>query len=424
MIAFLLKGLVRDRTRSLFPILIVCAGSCLTVFLYSWMQGIMGDMVTVNARFDTGHVKISTKAYAAIADEMPNDLAYLGVEKLLVKLRSEDKNMIWTARIRFGGILDVPDEKGETRNQGPAIGMAIDLLSPSSPEKGILNLERVIVQGRMPSRKNEILISEGFARSLGVKPGDRVTLIGSTMYGAMALYNFTLAGTVRFGIAALDREAMIADISAIQEALDMKDGAGEILGYSKDMVYSDEAMKRLASRFNQELSRSDDKFSPCMITLSDQNGLSDILTRSKTVGAIIVLVFVFVMSVVLWNSGLMNNIRRYGEIGLRLALGEPRGTLYARMIFESFTVGLVGSILGTTLGLAFSYYLQNKGIDISSMFQKSSMLISGEMRAQITAVSFYIGFLPGLAAPVAGAMAAGLGIYQRQTAQLFKELET
>ncbi len=424
MIGFLLKGLLRDRTRSLFPILIVCAGSCLTVFLYSWMQGVIGDMVSVNARFDTGHVKISTLAYAAIADEMPNDLAYLGLQKLLLKLRSEEKGMIWTPRIRFGGILDVPDEKGETRIQGPAIGMGIDLLSPSSPEKGILNLERVIVQGRMPSRKNEILISDGFARSLGVKPGDRVTLISSTMYGAMALHNFTIAGTIRFGIAAMDREALIADIGDIQEALDMNDGAGEILGYSRDMVYSDGAMKRLALRFNSEFSRSDDKFSPQMVTLSDQNGLSDLLTRSQTIGGIIVFVFVFVMSVVLWNSGLMNNIRRYGEIGLRLALGEPKGTLYARMIFESFAIGIVGSITGTILGLAFSLYLQTKGIDLGSMFQKSTVLISGEMRAQITPVSFYIGFLPGLVAPLAGAMAAGIGIYQRQTAQLFKELET
>jgi putative ABC transport system permease protein len=424
MIAFLLKGLLRDRSRSFFPVLIVCAGSCLTVFLYSWMQGVIGDMVSVNARFDTGHVKIMTRAYAAIADEMPNDLAYLGAGKLIERLRSEHTDMIWTPRIRFGGILDVPDAKGETRIQGPVIGMAIDLISPDSPEKNILNLERAIVQGRMPASKDEILISSEFARNLGVKPGDRVTLMSSTMYGEMALHNLTIAGTIRFGISTLDRQAIVADISAIRQALDMEDGAGEILGYSKDMVYSDGAMKRMAATFNSEYSKKSEKFSPVMMTLAEQNGLSDLLARTQTIGGIIILVFVLVMSVVLWNSGLMNNIRRYGEIGLRLALGEPKGTLYIRMVLESMAIGLAGSILGTLIGLAFSYYLQVRGIDISSMMQKSTVLISGEMRAQITPISFYIGFLPGLIAPVTGAMMAGIGIYQRQTAQLFKELET
>lgn len=39
MIRFVLKGVLRDRSRSLFPILIVAAGAMLTVFFYSYMQG-------------------------------------------------------------------------------------------------------------------------------------------------------------------------------------------------------------------------------------------------------------------------------------------------------------------------------------------------------------------------------------------------
>lgn len=423
MTAFLLKGLLRDRSRSLFPMLMVCAGVFLTVFLYSWMQGIIGDMVSVNARFDTGHVKIMTRAYRALSDEMPNDLALLGVGDILSKLRKAEKDLIWTPRIRFGGILDVPDAHGETRIQGPVVGMGVDLLGADSPETAVLNLRKALVRGRLPLGKNEILISEVFAERLGVKPGDTVTLISSSMYGSMALYNFTISGTIRFGITAMDREAIIADLGAVREALDMKDGAGEILGFSRDMVYSDEKMKKLSQRFNSAFSKEADRFSPIMVCLSDQNGLSDILDRTRAIGGIIVLVFVAVMSVVLWNSGLMNNIRRYGEIGLRIALGEPKGVLYGRMLLESGAIGIAGSISGTLLGLAISYYLQFHGLDISQMMQKSTMLISGEVRASVTPVSFYIGFLPGLIAPLLGAIAAGIGIYQRKTAQLFKELE-
>ena len=41
------------------------------------------------------------------------------------------------------------------------------------------------------------------------------------------------------------------------------------------------------------------------------------------------------MSIVLWNAGLIGSLRRYGEIGVRLAFGEDKGRLYRAMIVES-----------------------------------------------------------------------------------------
>ena len=64
MIRFLIKGLIRDRSRSLFPVLMVSSGVFLTVLLYSVIQGAVSDMVDSNARFETGHVRIMTKAYS------------------------------------------------------------------------------------------------------------------------------------------------------------------------------------------------------------------------------------------------------------------------------------------------------------------------------------------------------------------------
>ena len=58
------------------------------------------------------------------------------------------------------------------------------------------------------------------------------------------------------------------------------------------------------------------------------------------------------------------------------------------------------------------------------MMDNSSMMLPSVMRARITALSFYIGFIPGLLSTVLGTALSGIGIYRRQTAQLFKELET
>ncbi|MCK4621624.1 MAG: hypothetical protein KAT62_05340, partial [Desulfuromonadales bacterium] len=221
MIRFLLKGLLRDRSRSLFPVLIVSLGVMLTVFLQTWLQGAMGDIVRSNASFSTGHVKIMSKAYAKNKSQIPNDLALLGVEELLTSLRKHHPDMVWVERIRFGGLLDIPDDHGETRAQGPATGLAVDLLSSQSPEIATLNIRQSIVRGQLPAKSGEILIGDEFARKLEANIGDTVTLLGSTMHGSMSIQNFTIAGTVRFGVNAMDRGALLIDISDIRRALDM-----------------------------------------------------------------------------------------------------------------------------------------------------------------------------------------------------------
>jgi len=53
----------------------------------------------------------------------------------------------------------------------------------------------------------------------------------------------------------------------------------------------------------------------------------------------------------------------------------------------------------------------------------ASMMIPTEIRARISPVDFYLGFIPGLFSTVIGTMLSGIGIYKRQTARLFKELE-
>lgn len=424
MIRFLLKGLLRDRSRSLFPVLIVSIGVALTVLMQAWVQGAMGDIIRSSANFSTGHVKIMSKAYAENRSQSPNDLALLGVGELMEKLRQQHPNMNWVARIRFGGLLDVPDENGETKAQGPAAGLAVDLFSPDSSEVARLNIKKSIVRGRLPVKAGEIIISDEFALKLNLEMGQKVTLMSSTMHGSMSMQNFTVAGTIRFGINAMDKGAVLIDITDIRQALDMDDATGELLGYFKDGTYHRQLAAELKRSFNQKHIEPTDEYSPVMVTLAEQNGLGDYLSQGDYVAFIVSGIFVFAMSIVLWNVGLIGGLRRYGEMGLRLALGEDKGHVYGSMILESVLIGFVGSFIGTAIGIGFAFYLQIHGLDIGSMAKNSSMMMSNVMRAQVSTTSYYIGFFPGLLSTVFGAVLSGIGILQRQTSQLFKELDT
>jgi putative ABC transport system permease protein len=160
-----------------------------------------------------------------------------------------------------------------------------------------------------------------------------------------------------------------------------------------------------------------------MLTLGDQKGLGEWLQYVYAVGFLIVGTFLIAMSIVLLNTGLMSGIRRYGEIGVRLALGEAKDHIYKSILYESILIGTIGSVIGTALGLAVSLYLQEYGIDITGTLRNSSIMMPSVLRAKISFTSFYIGFIPGLLATLIGTTFSGIQIFKRQTASLFKELE-
>ncbi len=423
MIRFIINGLLRDHHRSLFPIIIVSIGVWITVFMQAYLTGVLGDMVDTTARFSTGHVKIMSRAFAENKDQIPNDLALMGVEQIMADMQSEYPEMTWVKRISFGGLLDIPNSDGETRSQAPVMGIGIDLLSPGSTEIHTMNVTKSVVRGRMPSKPGEILISDLLAEKLDVNLGDAATLLSSTMYGSMTMHNFIIVGTIKFGIMAMDRGAIILDVNDVQLALNMEDAAGGILGYLPNRIYDDNTAREIVERFNQKYENVDDEFAPVMGKLVELSSLGDYLNYAGSVTGIMVLIFVVIMSIVLWNAGLLGGLRRYGEVGIRLAIGEPKGHIYRSLIYESIFIGLVGSVIGTGLGLGCAYWLQVKGLDISAFMKSSNMMMPNIFRAAITEETYYIGFYPGLFSTVLGTMLSGVGIYKRQTAQLFKELE-
>ena len=427
MIKFLTKGLLRDRTRSFFPVLVITISVAIVVFASGFMAGTMNSLLLDTAVILSGHEKIVTRAYHEESMLMPNDLALLDADKLIDKLEKEHPEFFWTPRITFAGLLDVPDEKGETKSQVPVIGMGIDFFSEGSRQAEIWELERNLVSGTLPVKKNDALISSKLADKLNILVGEKVTFVSSTMDNAFTTYNYNIVGTFNLRKGQTDRQMMLVDISGAREALDMDNAASAIFGFMHNLFYDDAAVVALRTNYNKIESDSLDIFSPFMLALRDGNQMGAVVDMSNAMLAIMGSVFLVIVMVVLWNMGLMNGLRRYGEVGLRLAIGEPKGHVYRSLIIEALIIGLFGTIIGTGLGLSITYYVQENGIDYTKGIEalsNSSMVMPNIFYAQVTPDLLYIGFFPGVLATVFGTMLAGLAIYKREMSQLFKELET
>ena len=428
MIYFLTKGLLRDRSRSLFPVIIITITVAIVIFAIGFMKGSMNSVFQSTAVIISGHEKVVTRAYKKESQMLPNDLALLDVDEIIRNLDKEYPDHFWSPRITFGGLLDMPDKNGETKDQGPVYALGIDLLKTGSRIIEIWELDKNLVNGRLPKTFNEALIGQKLANKLNITVGDTATYIGTTMHNAFTTYNFTIVGTFDLQKGQADSQMMLVDISGARKALDMENAASEILGFTHSLFYDDDKAVSLRSNYNENYSDSSDIFSPVMMALRDSSQqMGDMVEFVDAFLIIIGTIFLIIVTVVLWNMGLMNGLRRYGEIGLRLAMGESKGVVYRSMIVEAIIIGLTGTMIGTGLGLSIVYYVQQNGIDYSEVvatMSTASMVMPNVFYAKITPDLYYIGFIPGLIATVLGTMLAGIAIYKREMAQLFKELES
>ena len=67
-----------------------------------------------------------THAYNEEYQLLPNDLALLEVDDLIDELKKFNSDYLWTPRITFAGLLDVPNQDGETLSQSPVVALGID----------------------------------------------------------------------------------------------------------------------------------------------------------------------------------------------------------------------------------------------------------------------------------------------------------
>jgi len=423
MIKFLLKGILRDKSKSLIPVCVISLGVFITVFMSGFVDGVLSEMISSNANLDTGHLKVMTKPYNENKDQLPNDLALLEIDLLIESLESEYPNLEWVPRIKFGGILDVPDTNGETIIQGPGIGLGLSILGEDKGEIERLSIQKSIIRGSMPKNQNEILLSEVFSKKLKINPGDEVTFFGSTMEGSMVFESFVMSGTVMFGNPVLDRSTFIVDFKKTQMILDMDNGSSELVAYFKTNFYDDKTALKIESNFNKKYLKSEDEFAPIILSLRNQNDLGATLDLVNSFSFIFISIFVIAMSLVLWNTGLIGGLRRYQEFGIRLAIGESKKHVYSLLIIESIIIGFIGSTFGTGLGFILCYYMQETGIDISEALTNSVVIIPSVLKAKVSSNLLYLGYIPGLISIVFGTALAGRGIFKRNTSKLFKELE-
>jgi putative ABC transport system permease protein len=252
-------------------------------------------------------------------------------------------------RIDFGLLVE---KEGKTKGIR-AIAVDVEPFAQRSTIPGS------IVQGRYlkPDEKG-MLLGKSVADELGLKVGDKVTVLGKTAYDSLNADDLELVGIFDLGTKAGNR-ATVIPLATAQEFLDMSDGVSKLLLFGG----SYEEAPKLAERIQQS------KLLPEGVTLRSWNQDPLLFTVHRGITGVrkaIVFIICFVAGLGILNMLMVSVLERRKEVGVMMALGMSRARIVGAFFYEALAYGALGSALGLLVGVPAALYLESAGLPLST----------------------------------------------------------
>lgn len=220
----------------------------------------------------------------------------------------------------------------------------------------IVPLEAKLQAGKVQLPQGTVLIGNELARELGIRPGGRIRLVAATGVAE----SYTVSGILDFGIKDLSRRWVLMPLRAAQSLLGYRLDVTEIYLQTDDLFEADRLAALAAARTGLDADSWQASNSQLVTALRSQTASTWMIKIFVTLAVALGIASVQVVSVV----------QKRPEIGILRAMGTPASRIRAIFLVQGGLYGLVGSLLGTSLGavlsLGFSQLARNS--DGSALF--------------------------------------------------------
>ena len=242
-----------------------------------------------------------------------------------------------------------------------AVGAILRGVESSGPEEGVTEIDRKIRSGELPFRPTRsgippILIGSTLAEQLGVVPGDLVTLVSVSGKGIASgggfqprSQQFEMTAAFETGVYAFDLAHLYTTLAAGQELAGMGTSVSGLGIRTADPMRADRVAKEIGSTLGAGYSAKDWK--------TANSSLFAALQMESLAMSLILLLIVLVASFGIMSLLVMLVNEKRREIGILRSMGLRAGQVRRVFVLQGAVIGVVGSVLGGTVGLLLSWML-------------------------------------------------------------------
>lgn len=349
------RNIWRHKRRTIIIVLAMSMTLALMMFYDGLMNGFTDAIYGNAVKVLGGNIQVHAEGYRAEANSNP--LFPLADPQAVIKAaKSNPLTLAATQRISTGGLI--------TSREG-AFAVGITGIEPEEEMK--VNIIGQNVKGGRNLTSDDldnILIGKGLADAMGVKVGDRVTLVGRSQHEQMRQRTMTIVGIFDLGMTDIEKQTVYISLGEAKAIYDLSQSTEVAiflgrLGQEGDVI---NGMKPGLPGYEIE---------------SFQANYPDLASAINTKGGVMNVFSVIIIAIAgvgILNLLLMAVYERTREIGVLGAIGLKPNQISLLFILEGIMIGLVGVAVGIVFGLALNGYLMKVGLDFGNLTSAASYM--------------------------------------------------
>ena len=348
LLAIAFRNVRRNRRRSLITFSAVFLALAVMVSLRGFINGMVDSVRDSTVNGQTGALQVHRRGFLKSVNGVSLDLDVPADEAFLSKIGSVKGVKAVTARLAFGGMANANDST------------SVAMLAAIDPARESLVCPRraeMITSGKTLAEAGQAsaIFTPELAASLGIKLGERATVLASDKDGALNALDLDYVGAYgQAGIPLPEKKVGFVPLAFAQELLRMEGRATELAVAVDQLDDVDQIVGRVQAAVGPDFEVSswhdvapwvDDAVAAYHFML---NALSAIFLLVALLGVV--------------NTMLMSVFERTREIGTMMSVGVRRRQILFLFLLEAALLGLMGGVVGAAAGESFVLFFAKQGL--------------------------------------------------------------
>lgn len=322
------RFLKASKGQTLLIILGIAIGVSVQIFIGSLIDGLQVSLIDKTIG-NSSHITVMSEGKDKYFDENPT----------LVKKLKEDK--------RFTAVSESLDSSGFVfydNESYPVLMRGFELEEANY----IYKFDEKLIEGNLPNSLMEIILGKNLVEEIGISIGENITMTTPERNTV----DLKLVGIYDFKVASLNKSWIITQMDTSEEVFDKVNKVSSIETQIKDVFDADVIADEISIDF---------KGSGLGVTnwkVQNEDLLSGLVGQSAS--SYMIQVFVL-LAVLLGITSVLaiSVVQKSRQLGILKAMGIKDKDASLIFLFQGLILGVIGSILGTALGLGLTFVFSN-----------------------------------------------------------------
>jgi ABC-type lipoprotein release transport system permease subunit len=358
------RNLWRHKRRSMIVIFSVSLGIFAMILSMGLFNGMINQAVENTISTSLGHIAIHRKGFQ---DTMKLEYNFLPGKNIEREIKNNTFVESYAPRLKVQAMV---------RSSEASRGVLVYGIDPEQ-EKTISKIYEYTIKENGSTfldsvSDDSILISKSMAKKLDLVVGDKLVLMIQDKSNEIIGVGMTVKGLYQTPIDGFDKFVVFTGIRKMQEITGLGNNITEINILLKDKKNVADVKKTLNAKIGD----------PKLEILSWIDMAPNLESAVKLFDAMMYIFFAIIFVTVIFsitNTLVMAIMERFHEIGVMKSIGTKPSWIFSIVMFEAFSLGIIGLAVGVSAGVLCTVILSKTGIDFSFYMESMRMWGTGSI---------------------------------------------